>query len=545
LWRSDDHGDTWTRDPDTAAKIPVWQVRFHPFVEDARLIGAGEDWWTGGMSASAASAVVAAAPRDEEIRVENVVGRRANWFQFFDKDTSTWTSVKLATPQRAAAFAPRDWRRVWISAGRRDLVRSDDACRTFRKIGSTGERHVWDIAVDPADNDRVLVGADDGIYCSSDGGLTFRRTRSSANVRQFVFTPETLLAATADGPLRSKDRGMSWEPLGLGFPELRCWSLARAPDGTVYAGPENAGVYRLDAGSDVWVQRSVGLLRVPTYRPALASGSSWAVVNQFGANTTLDGGNTWMRVGPGGHSIAAGDAGLVQLAVGGVNSGIRLTRDAGTTWQETSPIKHKVFWVHIHDGGVWARSDSGWLGRLEADLSWAADHPPMDAANRHWLADVLVLPRGGWVSIAIADGTLFRRRSATAPWRIVSESPAALEWGKGLWRLARTRIGWFAWRYDGGLAGADRFGGGWSEVSLPNGVSAIGGICSDPRGGPVAWIASLQGELFHVTRNDGGWNWKRSAEEWPTGRCAYLDCIQSPPSLLGSGPGGLYSIPIR
>ncbi len=270
LWSSEDHGDTWTRDPASAPHLPVWQVRIHPFHEDACLIATGEDWSeAGGVTAGAsmgAGAVTPVSTAGKEVTARRTAERTPGWFQFFNKDEGVWTSIALDPPQRAASFAPRDWRRVWIAAGRR-LVRPDDGCRTFRAMGDIGRRHVWDIAVDPQDSDRVLVGTDDGIYCSSDGGLTFERSCNAKNVRQLVPDGDTWVAATARGPLRCRDRGATWQPVGNGFPDQRCWSLARASDGALYAGADGAGVYRLDAGSDAWIPRSVGLLTLPASRP--------------------------------------------------------------------------------------------------------------------------------------------------------------------------------------------------------------------------------------------------------------------------------------
>ncbi len=231
------------------------------------------------------------------------------------------------------------------------------------------------------------------------------------------------------------------------------------------------------------------------------------------------------------------------MAVGG-HDRVRLTRDAGKSWHVAKEVKGSAFWTRIHEGGVWARTDRGWLGRLESDLSWTNDGPALDDSRRGRLTDVAILDEGTWAAIAI-DGTLYRRRRVTGPWRTIRESPAVLSWNPGTWRLTRTRAGWFAWRYEGGLCTAPRLGAPWAEVGLPNGVSAIGGVCGDPRGVAAVWVAALDGALFCVTPDRGEWHWEHLAKRWPTGGCGFLDAVVAPPSLLGSGPGGLYSFPIR
>ena len=83
------------------------------------------------------------------------------------------------------------------------------------------------------------------------------------------------------------------------------------------------------------------------------------------------------------------------------------------------------------------------------------------------------------------------------------------------------------------------------KVALPNDVRAIGGVCGDPRGAAAVWVAALDGELFRAKPKSRGWEWQKLAERWPNGGCGFLELVVSPPSLLGSGPGGLCRFPVR
>ena len=56
---------------------------------------------------------------------------------------------------------------------------------------------------------------------------------------------------------------------------------------------------------------------------------------------------------------------------------------------------------------------------------------------------------------------------------------------------------------------------------MPNGVSAIGGVCGDPRGVAAVWVAALDGALFCVTPDRGEWHWEHLAKRWPTGGCGF------------------------
>jgi hypothetical protein len=549
LWKSEDHGDTWTQDPACAPDVPVWQVRVHPFHEDALFIAVGRERIRGSTTAASATSTAATpipAP-GQEIVVRWEVGRRPGWFQFFDKGAGLWTSINLVSPQTAASFSPRDWRRVWVATDS-GLVRSDDACRTFKAMGSVGNRRISDFAVDLVNSDRIAVGTWDGIYCSSDGGLTFDRSSDASSVEQFVVSSEAWYAAAWDGPLCSRDGGATWQPIGNGFPDQRCTSLARALDGTLYAGAAGAGVYRLDVGSDAWIPRSAGLMALPVRRPTRVSSTNIAVVSELGLNTTRDGGRAWDYIRCRGISIAGADPDLIQMAVGDGRDGqglVWLTRDAGKSWRKAQTNKlGNVFWTQIHDGGVWARTDQGWLGRLTEDLSWEDDGPLSDDPTSARLADVVVLDDGTWVAIAV-DGTLYCRGNAAERWQLIPKSPAELSWKPFTWRLANTRAGWFSWRYEGGFCATPELGKAWNEIDLPESLKAIGGVCGDPRGTATVWVAAQDGSLFCVTSEQGSWHWEQYAEPWPQGQCAFLDSLLSPPSLLGSGSGGLYAFSIR
>ena len=266
LWCTQDHGDTWTRDPASAMDIPVWQVRVHPFFEDARFIATGRIP-QGGSSASAVTTVSGALPASAYVAIRRVVGRTPGWFQFFDKTAGVWTSINLDWPQSAASYAPRDWRKVWIAAANR-LVRSDDGCRTFRRSATsvTVNVWIWDIAVDPEDSERVLVGTNDGIYCWPDGGLTFERSCDAPDVRQLIFAADALVAATATGLCcpATEVRPGSWQ--GLVSP-ISAAGRSRAHPTEPYM-PE-----RTAQASTVWTPvamsgfpRNNGLLPLPTFR---------------------------------------------------------------------------------------------------------------------------------------------------------------------------------------------------------------------------------------------------------------------------------------
>jgi hypothetical protein len=179
---------------------------------------------------------------------------------------------------------------------------------------------------------------------------------------------------------------------------------------------------------------------------------------------------------------------------------------------------------------------------MNTDLSWQNDGPGSQATAVR-LTDVLIIDKR-WLAIA-TDGTLYQRHDSSAPWEAIDRNPAELTDRAGTWRLATTRIGWFAWKYEGGLYASADLEKPWEEVTLPTGVTAITGICGDPTGAVSAWAAAVDGTLFRLTTIGDGWHWHGVTDKWSNGRCAYLDALELPPSLVGSGSGGIFSFPLR
>ena len=549
LWETNQHGDRWRRiltngESDRDDRV-TWQVRFHPYHEDALLFVTGQEWG-GGCSAGAATLSHAVKPDAGNSPVVCVeVGRKKGYFQFFDPEEGEWLSADLRPPRTAAAFAPKDWRRIWV-AEERGLARSLNQGRSFELLGRPGKGHVWDIVLDPDDSERLWVGTDDGIYLSTNGGGDFCRVNDAANVRQVILDQAErplLYAATACGPLMSQDRGETWQALGKGFPEKRCWSLALSRDGALYAGLDGAGVFRLDRGSDVWIPRNNGLLPVPIGRVATGRSGQVIVPSTVATYETEADRTGWQIVGPGALAVAVGGKGQI-AAAGRTNDQlgvVRLTKNGGESWIGTETLPAPVFWVHVQESGVYARtSPQGTLFRLEPEMSWQEFGPKSDTESIR-LADVLCTPEGSWLAIAF-DGRLFYREGREGEWQSVA-GPDSLGW-EGTWRLFGEPQGeLWAWRYEGGLCHRSTRTAEWQAIELPPGVEAVGGVCDDPRGRPGAFVAAKDGSLFWRSPEDP--RWQRLADPWLVGRCGFLDAFGDPPCVLGSGTGGLYRLLLR
>ncbi len=158
----------------------------------------------------------------------------------------------------AIALAPSNPNLVWVGTGeaniRNDVIPgagvylSTDAGKTWRRMGLANVGQIGRIVVDPHDPDHVVVAAlgqewtpsaDRGIYVTTDGGKTWRKslyvndTTGAIDVAMQPGNGHVLLAATwqayrqpwmlhdggpGSGIWRSTDGGQSWKRLSHGLP---------------------------------------------------------------------------------------------------------------------------------------------------------------------------------------------------------------------------------------------------------------------------------------------------------------------------------------
>lgn len=220
---------------------------------------------------------------------------------------TTWTPVfdnEGSYSIGYVALDPKNPHTVWVGTGENNsqrsvgygdgVYRSDDAGKSWKKVGLENSEHIGKILIDPRDSRVVYVaaqgplwgpGGDRGLYKTTDGGKSWKCVLSiseNTGVTDVVMdarNPDVLIAAAYQrrrhvwtlingGPesalYKSTDGGATWNKLKSGLPseEMGRIGLAVAPSqsDTVYAIIEAAdkkgGIFRSTDFGVTWERRN-------------------------------------------------------------------------------------------------------------------------------------------------------------------------------------------------------------------------------------------------------------------------------------------------
>jgi len=102
-----------------------------------------------------------------------------------------------------------------------------------------------------------------GVFQSRDGGTTWQamnRGLKRLEIKALLVEDEMIYAGTGDGVYRLSDIDKGWKVVSAGLDETLVHTLARAPDGTLYAGTSGKGILRYRATASAWTRLSQGLV---------------------------------------------------------------------------------------------------------------------------------------------------------------------------------------------------------------------------------------------------------------------------------------------
>ena len=152
------------------------------------------------------------------------------------------------------------------------IYRSESAGELFRKIQGIpySARRTRMLQMDPSDHKIVYAGTTEGLWKTTDGGATWKRT-TGANivVNDVMVDPRrparVLLATDRSGVLASDDGGLTFTPANRGFAHRQVAALLvdRRDRSVLYAGllndKEYGGVFVSRDAGQTWTQLSEGL----------------------------------------------------------------------------------------------------------------------------------------------------------------------------------------------------------------------------------------------------------------------------------------------
>jgi len=312
------------------------------------------------------------------------------------------------------------------------------------------------VLINPADTSLILTGTTNGLYLSTNSGLTWTQTLST-NVKSVEFEPfhsSTVYVGTYDGQFfRSLDSGFTFVKDSIGLPNV---NIGRV---TVGVSPADSNVvYLLEEKSSTsgfyGLYLSTDRGQTFTTRATLAGGApnllGWSAL---GTDTT---GQGWYTL-----SLAVSPTNVDTVMVGGVN--------------------------------VWASSDSGKIWHLAAD--WTGASAPYVHADIH---ELTFLPGSGSAYYATCDGGIFTRKANSAvAWTDISHNlQIGQQYSIGL--SAITPGLWLTGWQDNGTNSS---GGPWKQV-----IGGDGMVCFIDYTDDNTMFGSYQnGALEYST--DGGHGW--------------------------------------
>ena len=148
----------------------------------------------------------------------------------------------------------KDTPRKVFAGTKQGLFISIDGCSTWQHVdkGPT-DMSVKAIAQDPRDAQLVIVGTNQYIFRSTNGGRTWARRGGGLPSGDFTSVvisptnPDEVLASeySKGGVYRSTDKGYIWERIDAELPSNRVWTLTFDPfdRDRAYAGSFSSGVY--------------------------------------------------------------------------------------------------------------------------------------------------------------------------------------------------------------------------------------------------------------------------------------------------------------
>ncbi len=231
-----------------------------------------------------------------------------------------------------------------------------------------------------------------GVFRSRDGGETWHSVNAGLKrleVKALISVGDEIYAGTGDGAYRLNNSADRWEVVTKGLDDVLVHALARAADGTLYAGTSGQGVLRFTRHSSGWVRMRHGLKdhegMIENFIRVLAIDQNqtiFAGTFNGGVFRSTDRGATWRPISralPNDsiRGILVSDRSVI-VATG---NGIFKTIDKGKRWIPLNKgLTNRAVQVLMAGGGevLYAGTSAG-VYRSDDGLTWVAVNQGLEA----------------------------------------------------------------------------------------------------------------------------------------------------------------------
>ncbi len=528
VWRTTDHGATWTPLTDSQKSLAIGSLALDPSNPSVIYAGTGE----------------------ANSSCDSYFG--AGILKSTDGGTN-WTLIG------ASPFASTSVSRIVVSPTNPNVLWAANAsgvggfvCSSAPAPGSIG---VWkstnggtswtlvlagathDLAVDPSNSNVLYAGVDfSGIWKSTDGGASWNRLTgglpSPGAISRVAFaldpnTPATLYAIFGDssngrqyGGFKSTNGGASWssmpKPAGSCYfanlldvctyasqPIAQCWYdlvVGVAPDGGVWIG--GVGVWRSGNGGASWTSVCPSAVHVDQHALAFRGSDVW-LGNDGGVFNTRDNGATWTSRNPGlfltqFYPGAAVHPANRSIAIGGTQDNGVVQTMGSTNWNEILAFADGGFCAYDYtnpDGVYYISTQYLNIYKWDQAVLSSAITGLADAlsGNSVFIAPFTMCPNNPQVLIAGSDNVWLTTDGA-GTW--TSNSPDPID-PAGTSRITAMAFAkstgdcstYFAGTGSGRLYRTTSGGGGWSDVSAGLPARGVNEIAVDPGNAAVVVVA--------------------------------------------------------
>jgi photosystem II stability/assembly factor-like uncharacterized protein len=420
-----------------------------------------------------------------------------------------------------------------LAAARAGIFRSDDNGATWRRSGSgLADPSVVALAATNGNTPILLASTESGrLYRSTDRGFHWQEIEGWAGLgvaTVLTLPPDyaqdnTIFTATADGPFRSQDGGVTWESATFGLVDVDVLSMAVDPrygeSETLWIGTAGGGLYRSRNGGRSWRDTGSGLpdtamqallalqhgdetiLYVGTedqgvYQSSDGGGSWHALLEETGINALAafpnggrllaatdegilfseDGGLTWQPAENGeciALALAANGAGQVIAATW--QEGVCLSKDGGRSWQRTdmrSLAVHAPPLAVLTPGGeIFAADvDGGWSCSTDEGATWQ----PVDVAIERPISALSIGRSDDDFILMAGSGQNVFRRWHRGDWEVLTLPLEVAQLAISPNYSANSTL--LVAGEDGALHRSIDDGASWQPLSPPWGQSALLGI---------------------------------------------------------------------